>query len=169
MPTGIYIRTIEHNRHLSESQMGIKNHRWGKKDTPEQRERKRLSHLGVKRKPHSEETKQKISLAKRGKKNPKRSGEKCHFWKGGITPKNEKIRHSLEYKNWRKSVFERDNYTCQICGHRGGILNADHIKSFAHHVELRFNVDNGRTLCLGCHKKTENYGNKKRTLILLSL
>lgn len=63
------------------------------------------------------------------------------------------IRRSGEYSNWRKSVFERDDYTCAICGKRGGELNAHHIKPFAKYPEDRFDVDNGITLCKECHKQ----------------
>lgn len=62
------------------------------------------------------------------------------------------------HKAWRKAVFDRDNYTCQICLVRGGTLEADHIKCFAHNEELRYEVSNGRTLCKACHKTTPNYG-----------
>ncbi len=70
----------------------------------------------------------------------------------------QKLRKTKEYKSWREKVFERDNYTCQFCGQKGGKLNADHIKPFAYFPELRFDVDNGRTLCKECHKLTDTYG-----------
>jgi hypothetical protein len=91
--------------------------------------------------------------------------EKSHLWKGGITKINTSIRNSLEYRLWREAVFKRDNYTCIWCGARSKkgkkvILNADHIKPFALYPELRFAIDNGRTLCKECHKKTDSYLNK---------
>lgn len=110
------------------------------------------------------ETKQKISNARKGAKmseeNRKRlsqvvaRGEKHHNWKGGKTNINKAIRGSVEYKLWRDSVFKRDNFTCVCCGKCGGDLNADHIKPFAYYVELRFDISNGRTLCIPCHRKT---------------
>lgn len=87
-------------------------------------------------------------------------GENHYKWKGGITTENLKIRHSLDAKFWREAVFKRDNFTCQECKIRGGRLNAHHIKPFAFFPELRFAIDNGLTLCWGCHKKTPTFGNK---------
>jgi 5-methylcytosine-specific restriction endonuclease McrA len=86
-----------------------------------------------------------------------RDGEANGRWKGGITPINHRIRGSKKYSEWRKSVFERDNYTCVFCGQRGGQLNADHIKPFSQFPELRFELSNGRTLCVPCHKTTDTY------------
>lgn len=88
-------------------------------------------------------------------------------WRGGISPENMRIRSSQEYKLWRKAVFERDNYTCRFCGARNGngktiILHADHIKPFAFFPELQFDIGNGRTLCIDCHRKTDTYGAKRK-------
>jgi hypothetical protein len=74
-------------------------------------------------------------------------------WKGGITPENNLIRNSKKYKRWIRKVFERDNYTCQICKKVGGKLNAHHIKRFSKNQELRFVVTNGITYCEQCHRK----------------
>jgi len=72
-------------------------------------------------------------------------------YKGGVTKENEKIRKSVEYKIWRQAVFERDDYTCQTCGVRGGDIEADHVMPFAEYPDLRFEILNGRTLCKACH------------------
>jgi hypothetical protein len=71
-------------------------------------------------------------------------------------------RMSLRYKLWRESVFVRDDYTCQICGKKGGKLNADHIESFARYPEMRYDLSNGRTLCEQCHRLTPTFGGKSK-------
>jgi len=80
-------------------------------------------------------------------------GCKHPFWRGGVTPLNKKIRKSKKYIEWRKAVFERDKYTCQECQKVGGRLHPHHIKHFALYPELRFSVDNGKTLCIFCHQE----------------
>lgn len=106
---------------------------------------------GELRKPVSKETREKLSKACKG--------EKHYNWKGGISPLNAKLRSCVEYRLWRKSVVERDNYTCIWCGSKEKI-QADHIKPFGLYPELRFAIDNGRTLCEECHKKTDSYAGK---------
>lgn len=70
-------------------------------------------------------------------------------WSGGIMDENHKQR-LLFRRKIQSRVFERDNYVCKICG-SGGDLQVDHIKSWAKHPEMRFEMDNCRTLCVKCH------------------
>lgn len=69
---------------------------------------------------------------------------------------------TIEWKHKRELIFKRDNFTCVICkDSKGGNLEADHIKDFALFPNLRLDINNGRTLCKSCHRKTDNYGFKK--------
>lgn len=96
----------------------------------------------------------------KGKSAPWATGEKNKNWKGGVTSENERIRKSPAYKEWRKMVFQCDDYTCVLCGVKGGDLQADHIKPFSLYPELRLQLSNGRTLCKPCHIRTPTYGYK---------
>ena len=143
-------------------------------------------------KKHSEETKRKQSLQKklnnpmwnietRKKVSETRillgigKGDKNWRWKGGITSENIKIRNSQEYKSWVKSVFIRDNYTCQQCKDKSSkgntvYLVAHHIKPFSEYPELRFEILNGITFCRKCHKEIEKermIGNKNGNRVLI--
>lgn len=105
-----------------------------------------------KRKPHSEETKNKIALAHIGYRHSKEAKDKVskankgkHYspatefkkgqtgknaaaWKGGTTPFVTLIRRSQKYIEWRQTIFIRDNFTCQKCKQRGGNLEVHHHK-----------------------------------------
>lgn len=85
-------------------------------------------------------------------------GQNNFNWRNGITPEIRKLRTSKEYKLWRIAVFIRDDYTCQICNQRGVYLHADHLSSFARYPEVRYAINNGRTLCAECHRNTKTYG-----------
>jgi hypothetical protein len=74
-------------------------------------------------------------------------------WIDGRTPENVRERHSKKYFDWRKQVFVRDGFKCQICEKVGGKLNAHHICEWHKYKDLRFAIDNGITLCEDCHKK----------------
>jgi len=135
---------------------------------------------GKKLKPLSEDHKKRISIKltglKRGKEFSEKiskivkgrklknttKGEKHWNWKGGITPINTTLRKSEEYRLWRISVFIRDGRKCVWCGSEKDI-QADHIKPFAFYPELRFAIDNGRTLCKKCHITTDTYKRPKNS------
>lgn len=86
-----------------------------------------------------------------GKKHSAESIEKMQKPRGGVTPLRTILNGRPEYKQWRKSVFERDHYTCLICGNVGGYLQAHHIKLFSKYPESRYDVNNGITMCKACH------------------
>lgn len=132
---------------------------WRNKNIPQTEKQRKLSaerakktFLGIKK---SDEVRLKMAEIHKG--------EKSHFWKGGITSKDRKLRNGVNTKIWRDKVLKRDNYQCQICGvfkGEGIKIEADHIKSWSKYPKLRFEVTNGRALCKSCHKKTDNFGNK---------
>lgn len=125
--------------------MGIKGKTGKYKRTEETKERMRLSKLGNQNpmygKHLSDETKAKLSKA--------HSGTNAYNYKG-ISSFDYLERRRFQ-NAMQKRVFERDNYTCQLCGERGKALQVDHIQSWADYVELRFNIENCRTLCMKCH------------------
>jgi len=103
------------------------------------------------------------------------------LWKDGKTKVDKLLRECAKYEFWRQSVFEKDNFTCQKCGQKGGDLVAHHKKPFSKLLdEVKKNlplfglyegaliytplwdVDNGITLCLKCHKKIHKIGGKKK-------
>ena len=124
-------------------------------DTPFMREKSYVKFGNIK---HKIITCSKKCWAIWAKKRMQGSNSPC--WRGGITPKNAKIRASDEYKKWRKSVYERDDYVCQMCFKKGnGDLVGHHILKFSDYKDYRFEVWNGITLCEHCHEKT--YGKEK--------
>ncbi len=103
-------------------------------------------------------------------------GDKSGNWKGGRTALGKLIRSCKNYKEWRLKIFIRDNYSCVWCNARSCagnkvIIHADHIKPFCEIIEENnitnihealiceelWDINNGRTLCFPCHKKTLTY------------
>lgn len=102
------------------------------------------------------------------KKGDKRiTGKNNPNWKDGITPLAKQIRTCYKYLQWRKENLERDNYTCQKCGKRGGgelhvhhypqefseIIEKYQIKTLKQALECKklWDIDGGKTLCKKCH------------------
>lgn len=86
------------------------------------------------------------------------SGENSPNWKGDKNKiPRERHRNNARYREWRNAVFGRDYYTCQCCGARNGngksiILAAHHIKNWSSNIDMRYDINNGITLCEDCHK-----------------
>jgi len=66
----------------------------------------------------------------------------------------------VKYRKWRTAVFQRDNWTCQTCG-SNGFVEGHHIKSWANFPKLRYEINNGVTLCKKCHKEVNNEQREK--------
>lgn len=84
--------------------------------------------------------------------------------------KNRYILGKEHTDNWRIDVYERDNFTCQVCGDKGRkghqlMLNAHHLDGWNWCKDKRFKTSNGITLCEDCHvefHKEYGYGNNTR-------
>jgi len=115
---------------------------------------------GMRGKHHSEETKIKISLAKKGKPSPRKGaivseetkekmrqyrGDRTSNWQGGKSFEP----YSIDWtKTLRRSIRERDRYTCQLCGREPAIS--------VHHIDYNkknCNPKNLITLCNSCNAK----------------
>ena len=136
----------------------------GKKQSQEQIAKRIESRKGYK---HSEKTKEKIGTAHLGKKypykarrkgikrnfarRPNASGENHYKWLGGYSKSQHK---GTEYNIWRMAVYTRDNFKCKISNEDcEGKIEAHHILSFTKYHELRYEINNGITLCRKHHPR----------------
>lgn len=140
-------------------------------------------------KPRSEEERKKIGTGVRTNPQHKESCRVAGDRKRGI-PRTEETRNRIRtgvldflggygddraawrYRDWREKIVKRDNYTCQNCGKinlTGKDCHAHHIKSWELYPELRYVLQNGKTLCLKCHMKEESIANKKNALDLKNI
>lgn len=95
---------------------------------------------------------------------PARRGPANPLWRGGAKRPHD----STEYREWRLKIFDRDDYTCQGCRRRCGagvkvILNAHHIVPISVDKTKAFDLSNGLTLCLECHRNQHWGSDRKRS------
>lgn len=96
---------------------------------------------------------------KEGQKRPEISGPNHPRWNGGYAAERARDGCSMKkYRDWRQDVFDRDDYTCFLCGDRGGRLNAHHVLAWAKHKDTQYDVSNGMTLCYPCHIDVHHHG-----------
>lgn len=143
-----YKRTKEHNKNLSSALLG-----------------KKLSSEHVRALSEAQKRRGTIPPSQRGR---------IPWNYRGATKLQAHIRKLYEYRQWRSDVFTRDNFTCKNCKQKGGRLNADHIKEFAKILQEYniltvkealacaelWNINNGRTLCIPCHKNRKRWEGK---------
>ena len=101
------------------------------------------------------ETKRKMSLAQKGKPRFNIRGEKNGNWIFDRTKLSKKQeRNDMAYKEWRKQVWIRDNFKCRIANSDcQGKIKAHHILGWKLYPELRYNINNGITLCQFHHPR----------------
>ena len=122
-----------HRRNLSEARKGMKFSKEHRKCLSEAHKDKALSE------------EHKIKISKAHLKRWDTIGRK-------IYKRLHRLNGNRKYKEWRRAVFERDTYICQICLKPSHYLEAHHIKLWAMYPKLRYKADNGITLCKKCHK-----------------
>ena len=121
---------------------GKGNPMWGKKQSPETKEKIRQSKLG-----------KKLPIQHRISMGKKRRNGNHHKWKGGLTEYLNRVRGRIEIKLWRESVLGKAKRICKKCGIKNKVMVAHHIKSFNIYPELRTTLNNGQCLCRSCHTK----------------
>ena len=136
----------EHKRKMSEraKEKGLGKWMLGRDLSKKTRIKIGLARMGKK---CSEETKRKLSEA--AKKREVRTGNKSPNWQGGLSFEP----YSLDWtKTLKRSIRERDKYTCKLCGEQQGD------RAFSvHHIDYNknnCNPENLITLCVNCHMKT---------------
>lgn len=115
--------------------------------------------LGVKR---SDNFKKKVSLSMKkryanGHKPPTMFGADNPSWKGGLLfRKREDRRGDSAYGEWRRQVWLRDNFKCKMSNlDCDGRLEAHHILRWNDFPELRYELNNGITLCHHHHPRNK--------------
>jgi len=84
------------------------------------------------------------------------------------TDESKLFRKRIEYRLWRESIFKRDDWTCKKCGIKGGKLHPHHVQNFSKYLELRFDINNGITLCVKHHQEFHKiYGKGDNNVVQL--
>jgi hypothetical protein len=106
--------------------------------------------LGKKRPPFSKETRKKQSISHTGNKN--------YNWIEDRTKiKKQEDRNNPNDKQWKYSVYKRDNFKCRINNQDcKGKIEAHHILSWSNFPELRYEINNGISLCHFHHPRKRN-------------
>lgn len=79
--------------------------------------------------------------------------------KEGKRPPHHDIQNKSIWETIRKQIYQRDNWTCQICNKHGGILHAHH--KIPYRISKDNSLNNLITLCPSCHSKEEYKINKE--------
>lgn len=85
--------------------------------------------------------------------NRRRRGPLASGWKPELPDADRRgFRDSVRKVEWRSAVFTRDGFRCRKCNN-GGRLNAHHVEPYNAAPDRRWDLDNGITLCVSCHRE----------------
>lgn len=159
----IQCRHLAHAQKMRGKMAGEKHPFWGKKRPLITIQRMSTSNRGKHHSPTTEFKKGQPKL-QNGYRFPK--GNLNPSWSGGnYGTLRHKLMSLFEYQEWRRQIFKRDDYSCQICGVRGiKTLRANHIKKYIDIIEINniqsveqallcselWNLINGITICQQC-------------------
>jgi len=160
----------------------------GEEKAKELRESRAKAIFGIKR---SDETKEKLSISAKNREMSHFLGKHHSLETREFLSKirrdkykerqtvNKQVRRYWKVSQWRKDVFERDEYVCHNCGMKNKKGLGKSVTFHAHHIkelstiigDLNFyesisldelyNLDNGITLCIDCHKEIHKGKTKK--------
>jgi hypothetical protein len=109
---------------------------------------KGLDFGGMSGKKHSDVTKQRMSERKLGNTNCGKGSLHWNWKKDRNLVKKYDRRNDPAYKAWRSEVYKRDNWKCKVSNADCyGRIEAHHILGWSAFPELRYNINNGITLC----------------------
>jgi len=104
-------------------------------------------------KKHSEETKKKMSEHNWAKNH---TGKLHPCYNSNLTFEDRYLGRNRnvqpENYQWKKKVKERDNHICQKCGSKENLC-VHHLNNYKSFENERYDIKNGITLCVGCHKE----------------
>lgn len=103
------------------------------------------------KKHHSIESKKTMSIAHIGRF----TGKNSPCWiKDRTKLKKDNRRNDSAYGEWRNDVWQRDGYKCKMSNETCvGKIEAHHILGWSKHPELRYQTNNGITLCHAHHPR----------------
>jgi hypothetical protein len=84
------------------------------------------------------------------------SGPRNPQWKGGVTRRAVELRSEISNTS-RREIYERDDFTCRLCGERAGRLTLHHIVPIWQNEDLVADKQNLMTLCAVCHHKVDGH------------
>lgn len=145
---GVCYKTKEMRERMREIALAKKYGQWmNGKNLSEETKKK----IGLGNSNPTMESRRRYSEAKKGSNNPRWISDRTKLQR---YQDESKDRRSSTYNNWRKEVWLRDNFKCKIANPDcSGRIEVHHILNWKDYPELRYQINNGITLCHAHHPR----------------